>query len=226
VFTQQSNIPEPKDLLALVNEAFVAARKKKDSLGDEKPEEEDPQLRLPTEIKIDNLYAQLYPADGKVGIHSPPLTSRSSRNNSVQAIPHIDAFLSWVASVTIGTLRSVEVRLLRISLSVGGACDFQFGKDAKNLTHSVKVNSGDVVLINGGKVYHSVPKVPPSCPSRIQLRLSLLPVYLSKIYADCAPSWWLAAEVPTHGFARCNIQCRDTSATDPATPESWKQLYV
>ena len=97
VFTQQSNIPEPKDLLALVNEAFVAARKKKDSLGDEKPEEDDPQLRLPTEIRIDNLYAQLYPAEGKVGNSSPPLTSRLVLTKAFRlSLTLMPTYLGWL----------------------------------------------------------------------------------------------------------------------------------
>jgi len=161
VFTHDSNIPEPKTLLSKANEAIQLSLQAQDASLDEK-------YKLPGSLKIDNLYAQLYPGSGKAAAHTDP-------------------YLSWV-----------------VSISFGAACDFTFGALRSDMKHTIKIGSGDVVVFNGGKVFHSIPKIHP----------------------EEAPKYWKQREVETFGLARCNIQLRDRSTVDPNVPDAWKDMYV
>jgi len=163
VFTNHSNITEPKELLVRLNQAiemakeFVSKNPPKDVLSAD--------FQIPTNIHIDNLFAQLYPVNGK-------------------AISHVDGFLNWVASI-----------------SFGDSCEFAFG--SRDLSQKVRLNSGDVIIFNGGKVYHAV----------------------KEIYPNSAPEFWTSGAVKTFGLSRCNIQCRDSSSVDPNCPQNWKDMY-
>jgi len=103
-----------------------------------------------------------------------------------KAISHIDLTLGWV-----------------VSISVGDACEFQWGPDKRTVAHSARLNSGDVIIFNGGKVYHSV----------------------KTIYANTAPDFWRSGEIETYGHARLNIQMRDLSSLTADVSDEWKNLY-
>lgn len=59
-----------------------------------------------------------------------------------KTIHHIDGYLNWV-----------------VSLSLGESCKFAWGDTKTKLPHCTDLSSGDLILINGGKVFHTVAKV-------------------------------------------------------------------
>jgi len=113
VFTGDSNIPEPKRLLGKANEAVQIAISSQ-------PRTLPAHLTIPTSLKIDNLYAQMYPSKGK-------------------AHPHVDAYLTWVVSISFGAAcdfsfgeKKTEMNTT-VKLNAGDVAIFNGGK----LFHSV-----------------------------------------------------------------------------------------
>jgi len=92
-----------------------------------------------------------------------------SENGKLQS--HVDGALGWVLSVSIGN--SV---LFTIS-------DSQNSKDKI----TIQLDSGDVILFNGGKIWHAV----------------------DKVITNTAPKFWESNVIDTHGYARFNLQFRD-----------------
>jgi len=166
IFTKESNIQEPKQMLKFMNEAVKLAREFQ--LKNNKQLSQMPKDHVvPEKMNIDNCYTQLYPQDGK-------------------ALCHVDGYLDWV-----------------VSLSIGCACDFTVGATKNKPSDTVRLNSGDVAIFNGGKVFHEV----------------------TKIHADTEPSFWKLKEVETYGFARCNVQLRDSTSLDPECPQRARDMY-
>jgi len=165
IFTQESNIPEPVEMLKLANDAISLA---KETIATHYSHEVKPdELKIPKEININNLYAHIYPANGT-------------------AKAHVDFHLNWV-----------------VSISIGSTCDFAWGEQQGTQPFTTKLNSGDVIILNAGRLYHAV----------------------VKIYPESAPDFWKSGEVETFGGARCNIQLRDTTSLDPNCPPIPKEAY-
>jgi len=162
IFTKDSNIPEPIKLLEIGNAALEIAKQALAPTSSTAP----PDLRIPEKYIVNNCYSQLYPSSGK-------------------ASEHVDGFLNWV-----------------VSISIGDACDFAWGAKRKqdNIT---RLSSGDIIVFNGGKVYHAV----------------------KMIHANSAPEFWRSGEIETYGNARCNIQMRDLSSVAEGVPEEWLNMY-
>jgi hypothetical protein len=123
---------------------------------------------LPSSLTINNMYSQVYLSEGKAHLH-------------------VDPYLSWV-----------------MSLTLGASCDFGFRSDRKTTQTTLRINSGDVVIFNGGKVYHSV----------------------DMILKGTEPEWFKKTRIAEKGYARLNVQCRDVDTIDPSCPQSWSYLYI
>jgi len=82
-----------------------------------------------------------------------------------------------------------------LGLTIGDSILFSFGTATKGSHNDgqmqVRLDSGDIILFNGQKLFHSVDKVIP----------------------DTAPGFWIDKTVDTKGFARFNLQFRETVKT-------------
>jgi len=164
VFTQDSNIQKPEILLKYCNLALDTVKALQSGNSNSSPIPEH--LIIPESTVINNCFTQLYPANG-------------------QAVSHVDAYLTWVAS-----------------LSIVDSCEFAFG-ESKSLKHKITIRSGDLLIFNGGKVFHSV----------------------LSIEANSAPPFWRTSAVENFGLARCNIQLRDSTSVDKNCPQKWRDMF-
>jgi hypothetical protein len=72
---------------------------------------------------------------------------------------------------------------------MGESCDFFFSQTIEGGRHTVRLQSGDMILFNGQVLFHGV----------------------SKIYSGSAPKWFNKENgIPAH-VARINLQYRDPS---------------
>jgi len=89
---------------------------------------------------------------------------------------HFDGALGWVLSV-----------------SIGNSVLFTISDSNKGEEISIQLDSGDIVLFNGTKVWHSV----------------------KKVFPNTSPKFWKTSAVNNYGFSRFNLQFRD--------PSTWNQ---
>jgi alkylated DNA repair dioxygenase AlkB len=82
---------------------------------------------------------------------------------------HQDGTLGWVLLV-----------------SIGDSCVFKYSETQNSSQIELKIDSGDIILFNGQKLFHGVERIIP----------------------NTAPKWWKNSE--TYGMARFNIQFRDS----------------
>jgi hypothetical protein len=97
--------------------------------------------------------------------------------------PHKDEYVDW-----------------GISINIGASCDFTFGSE------KIVLNSGDVLIADFSKVYHSV----------------------DRIHESSIPGWFDDENIRTFGRARCSIQIRDIKRTPDAlmTNEEFKAMLT
>ena len=84
---------------------------------------------------------------------------------------HQDGALGWVLLV-----------------SLGDSCVFKYSETIKSPPIELKIDSGDIILFNGQKLFHGVERIIPGT----------------------APKWW-SNSGETYGMARFNIQFRDST---------------
>jgi len=85
-------------------------------------------------------------------------------------IPHLDGAKGWVLSV-----------------SIGDSADFFYSIGLEGSRTEVRLESGDVIIFNGGQLHHGI----------------------SKIHANSAPSFWNSHGISVYEMSRLNLQFRD-----------------